>query len=239
MCRNVRSFFYIAAHLLFVFIDPTKVGKSPESLVPFPDFPYLRKHISKKRFAMNTFIETERLILREIPPSDREAMFRLDSDPEVHRYLGGEPLTDIGQADEVIRFIRRQYADNGIGRWAVLHKHTGTFIGWAGLKWVTEPMNGHTHYYDLGYRLMHKHWGKGYATEAARAWVDYAFRIIGTDAVYALTECGNTASDNVLLKAGFRLADRFELEGVAHNWYEIKKGECNARQCTSIQVIIS
>ena len=64
---------------------------------------------------MNVFIETERLVLREILPSDREAMFLLDSDPEVHRYLGGTPLTDIGQTDEVIRFIRRQYADNGIG----------------------------------------------------------------------------------------------------------------------------
>lgn len=172
---------------------------------------------------MNVRIETERLILRELLPSDREAMFLLDSDPEVHRYLGSEPVTDIGQTDEVIRFIRQQYADNGIGRWAVICKHTGTFIGWAGLKWVTEPMNGHVFYYDLGYRFIKEYWGKGYATEAARALVDYAFRVIGTDAVYALTECGNVASDRVLLKAGFRLTDRFELDGVAHNWYEICK----------------
>ena len=174
---------------------------------------------------MNLFIETERLILREILPSDREAMFLLDSDPEVHRYLGGEPVTDIRQIDEVIRFIRQQYVENGIGRWAVLDKQTGIFIGWAGLKWVTEPMNAHNHYYDLGYRLIKGYWGSGYATEAARAVLDYAFRTIGTDAVYALTECGNTASDRVLLKSGFRLVDRFELDGVAHNWYEIGKAD--------------
>ena len=172
---------------------------------------------------MSVLIETERLILWEILPSDREAMYLLDSDPEVHRYLGGEPVTDIRQTDEVIRFIRRQYADNGIGRWAVLHKYTGSFIGWAGLKWVTEPMNGHCPYYDLGYRFIKEYWGKGYATEAARALVDYAFRIIGTDAVFALTECGNAASDKVLLKAGFHFAEQFEMDGVAHNWYEIRK----------------
>lgn len=172
---------------------------------------------------MNVFIETERLMLREILPSDRAAMFRLDSDSEVHRHLGGRPVTDIGQTDEVIRFIRRQYAENGIGRWAVCDRHSGVFMGWAGLKWVTEPVNAHHHYYDLGYRLARAHWGRGYATEAARAVLDYAFRVVGTDAVYALTECGHAASGRVLLKSGFRLAGRFEWEGVAHHWYEADK----------------
>lgn len=178
---------------------------------------------------MNAFIETERLILREILPSDRGAMFLLDADPEVHRYLGGQPVTDISQIDEVIRFIRRQYVENGIGRWAVLNKQTGAFMGWAGLKWVTEPVNAHNHYYDLGYRLAKKYWGCGYATEAARAALNYAFRVIGTAAVYALTECGNTASDRVLLKSGFHLTDQFELDGVAHNWYETGKAEFKLR----------
>ena len=155
-------------------------------------------------------------------------MFILDSDPEVHRYIGGDPVKDIGQIDEVIRFIRQQYADNGIGRWAVVDKSTGAFIGWAGLKWVTEQVNGHNHYYDIGYRLIKAYWGRGYATEAALTLVDYAFRIIGTDAVYAMTECGNAASDKVLLKSGFRLTGQFVLDGVEHNWYEIHKEDTGA-----------
>ena len=100
-------------------------------------------------------------------------MFLLDSDPDVHRYLGGDSVTDIREIDEVIRFIRRQCIDNGIGRWAVIDKRAGTFISWAGLKWVTEPMNGYDFY-------------------------------------------------KVLLKSGFRLAGQFELDGAAHNWYEIR-----------------
>ncbi|MDV7390491.1 GNAT family N-acetyltransferase, partial [Arthrospira platensis SPKY1] len=80
------------------------------------------------------FAETERLILREIMPSDIDGMFKLDSDPEVHKYLGNKPVTDRKQIINVINFIRKQYIDNGIGRWAIVDKKTNDFIGWTGLK---------------------------------------------------------------------------------------------------------
>lgn len=126
-------------------------------------------------------IETQRLILREIEFADVEGMFELDSDPEVHKYLGDTPVTDKKQIIEVINFIRRQYIDNGIGRWAVLDKMTNQFMGWAELKFVTETINGHTNYYDLGYRLIRKFWGKGFATEAAIVSLNYAFKELNVD----------------------------------------------------------
>src|SRR5688572_22851664 len=124
---------------------------------------------------MRIFAKTERLILREILPSDEQGLFEMDSDPEVHRYLGNNPVKDITQIREVIAHVRGQYEKYGIGRWAAIERSSGNFIGWAGLKFITEPENGHVHFHDVGYRLARKYWGKGYATESAKAALVYAF----------------------------------------------------------------
>ena len=68
------------------------------------------------------FIETERLILRELIPEDAERMFLLDSNPDVMKYLGQKILTKVEESAAVIEMIRQQYIDNGIGRWAVVEK---------------------------------------------------------------------------------------------------------------------
>ena len=88
---------------------------------------------------MKIFIETERLILREIMPIDEDAMWEMDSDPMVHQYLGNKPVTHIDQIREAMQYIRQQYLDNGIGRWAMVDKNTNNFLGWTGLKLVKEP----------------------------------------------------------------------------------------------------
>jgi RimJ/RimL family protein N-acetyltransferase len=69
------------------------------------------------------FTETERLILREIVPADVDGLFELDSDPEVHRYLGNKTIDSKEKILEIITFIRLQYADNGIGRWAIIDRN--------------------------------------------------------------------------------------------------------------------
>jgi len=78
---------------------------------------------------MKVFVETPRTLIRELLEEDAEAMFEMDSDPQVHRYLGNEPVKNIGKIIEVIAFVRKQYSDNGIGRWAVIDKQSGKFIG--------------------------------------------------------------------------------------------------------------
>lgn len=108
---------------------------------------------------MEIFTETERLILREIVPADRDGLFAIDSDPDVNIYLGRKPVETIEQIDDIIAFIRKQYVDIGIGRWAMIEKGTNNFIGWCGLKLVKELTNKHINYYDLGYRLNKKYWG--------------------------------------------------------------------------------
>src|SRR5690349_13035227 len=91
----------------------------PRSLRRLPSHPFQSPR------AMQIFATTPRLVLRELHPDDTAGMFELDSDPEVHRYLGQKPLQSIEQSRNVIEFVRRQYADNGIGRWAVIEKDSG------------------------------------------------------------------------------------------------------------------
>jgi ribosomal-protein-alanine N-acetyltransferase len=169
---------------------------------------------------MQIFIETDRLIIRELLPSDDEAMFMLDSDPEVHQFLGKSPVKTIEEVRDVIAFIRQQYITNGIGRWAIVEKSSGNFIGWTGLKLVRDTVNNHTNFYDLGYRLIKKYWGKGYATESAIACRDYGFNMLHQDKLYAITDINNLDSRKVLEKAGFKCLETFDYEGEPHFWLE-------------------
>lgn len=107
---------------------------------------------------MKIFAETERLILREILHSDIDGMFELDSDPEVHKYLGNKPITKKEKVIAIIDSVRQQCVDNGIGRFAIVDKKTNVFMGWTGLKLETICTNNHKNYYDLGYRLIRKYW---------------------------------------------------------------------------------
>ena len=170
---------------------------------------------------MEIYIETQRLILREVLPTDIEGFFELDADPEVHRYLGNKPLKDKAQVVDVINFIRQQYVDNGIGRWAMIEKETNNFIGWTGLKLEKVKTNNHVNYYDLGYRLIRKYWGKGFATESAIPCLQYGFDKLDIKEVYAAADCENIGSNNILKKVGLNFVETFDHDGIKHNWYKM------------------
>ncbi len=168
-------------------------------------------------------LETERLWLRELEPEDAPHIFELDSDPEVHTYLGRQPITQLQQASDAIAFIRQQDVEKGIGRWAVIEKSTNAFLGWSGLKLISGPMHGQQDFYELGYRFMKKYWGKGYATETAQALVQYGFEVLNQTQLFAITDTGNDNSRKVLEKAGLRFVDYFMHDGEETAWYEIRK----------------
>ncbi len=174
---------------------------------------------------MNIKIETERLILRELIQSDENGIFELDSNPAVHTYLGNKPITEIEEARKYIEILNQQYLENGIGRWAVIDKFTEEFIGWSGIKLIKEPMNNHNNFYEIGYRLIEKHWGKGIATETTFALLEYAFENLKTEKIYAICEIENLGSKNVLLKTGLKLIETFDYNGTECNWFEISKNE--------------
>lgn len=177
----------------------------------------------KMKFKARPIVETERLFLREIIAADLEPMFEMDSDPEVHRYLGNSPVTEKTQIEEVIGMLRKQYELHGIARWAVVDKNTNEFLGWSGLKYITEPINNRKHHYDLGYRLLKKHWRRGIATETALATLDYAFKVLKTDAVYACADCDNEGSNKILTRIGFQRVETFLFDDIPCFWYEIGK----------------
>ena len=124
---------------------------------------------------MKVFTETERFILREIVEEDVLGFFELDADPEVHKYIGNHPVGSVEECQKIIAHVRNQYIEYGMGRWAIIDKTNNDFLGWTGIKYETgirkQP------YYDLGYRIIRKHWGKGIATETAFASLEYGFKV--------------------------------------------------------------
>ena len=174
---------------------------------------------------MKIFAETDRIILRELSLEDAPLMFKMDSDPEVHKYLGNKPFQHISESEDNIRFIRDQYVENGIGRWAVVDKESKEFVGWGGLKFITTAINDRNHFYEVGYRFLKEHWGKGYATESAKASLKYAFEEMNLEIVYAMAHGENAGSRHALQKSGLKITGHFDHEGIKCDWFEISKAD--------------
>lgn len=166
-------------------------------------------------------IETERLILRELSNQDASFMFEMDSDPLVHQYLGKKQVLTLAQSRADIAFIQAQYLENGIGRWAVIEKETNQFMGWSGLKLIKEYHNNYINYYDIGYRLIRRFWGLGYATESAAAAINYGFETLQLKEIVGIADVENQASIKVLEKLGLRKINIFDYQGQPHHWMKI------------------
>ncbi|WP_282074064.1 GNAT family N-acetyltransferase [Polaribacter atrinae] len=175
---------------------------------------------------MKFHLETERLILRELRITDLEGIFELDSNPEVHKYLGKKTIKTKEEAKKMIEFILKQYKENGIGRFAVIEKSTGNFIGWSGLKLnkgTKESLNGFQDFIDIGYRFIPRYWKKGYALESAIACLEYGFKTMNLDIIYGAAETENIGSNKILQKIGLQFVNEFEEDNKQVNWYELKK----------------
>jgi RimJ/RimL family protein N-acetyltransferase len=159
---------------------------------------------------MQLYLETERLILRRFTEADEDNLVELDADPEVMRYLsGGRPTPRRLIHDEILPRVMRYYEQQpGFGSWALVEKATGTFIGWIALR---PPEGKGIEDVELGYRLRRSVWGKGYATEAARALLRQGFAALGVERVFATTYQDNLASRRVMEKLGMTLVRRFRL----------------------------
>lgn len=146
-------------------------------------------------------MKSERLYLREFLQNDAENLYFLNADPVVLKYTGDKPLDNVSDAEHFIANYDN-YIKDGFGRWAVV-LGDNTFIGWCGLKKHESGI------VDLGFRLSQKHWGNGYATEAAMLCIEYAFNEIKLKRLIGRTDKRNIASIRVLEKCGFRF-DKFD-----------------------------
>lgn len=166
-------------------------------------------------------IETDRLLLRMIRADDLDHLAALFADPDVVKYVGDGKPAGRDEAVRALESIIKHWETHGFGRWAVVDKITGEFIGFGGLRSLFGTP-------EVVYHLAKAHWGKGYATEMARAVLRFGFEVRGYDRIVAITKPQNAASLHVMDKLGLRFekhARYYELDVVQ---YEINREEFTA-----------
>ena len=146
---------------------------------------------------MRIIFQTPRLILRQITIEDAPLILELNSDPEIVKYVHEPTLETVEQAQKIIADIILPQYKNNLGRWAIITKENLEFIGWCGLKY--RPFIDEI---DLGYRLMQKAWGKGFATEAAVKTLEHGFNALHIKLITGRAHVENFASIKVLEKIG-------------------------------------
>lgn len=160
-------------------------------------------------------LETERLILRQFTEDDVDRLIALNRDPEVVRFTADREVDrEVLQTQTLPQWLSYYKTYYGYGIWAAVEKSSQSFIGW----FIFRPAV-HAAYFDpalanpddieLGYRLCKAAWGKGYATEGAKALISKGFSELGAQRIVAPALAANVASIRVLEKSGLQLQTRF------------------------------
>lgn len=145
-------------------------------------------------------LKTPRLVLRPWREADREDFAALNADPEVAWDLGG-PLSRRESDAKFDRYVAT-YARHGFARWAI-EDGDGRFVGYAGVM-PSSPGHSLRPHVEIGWRLLRAAWGKGYATEAARAALEDFFARTGFTEVLSYTAADNVRSQAVMQRLGLR-----------------------------------
>jgi RimJ/RimL family protein N-acetyltransferase len=172
---------------------------------------------------------TDRLLLREWRSSDRGAFATMNSDPAVMEFLG--PLLTALESNALVDRFEREFTERGFCPWAVESRSSGEFLGFVGLHEVPEYLP-FAPAVEVGWRLAAPHWGRGFATEAARASLRFAFESVGLDEVVSMTAVHNLRSRRLMERIGMSndRADDFEHPKVrdpelaSHVLYRLRHG---------------
>jgi len=172
---------------------------------------------------MMTEIETARLHLRRFTPGDLDDLYPIFSDPEVLTYMKtGEPASR-AETEYALSSIIKHWEQHGFGRWAVVSKETGKLIGYGGLR----NLDGTP---ELVYLLARDHWGRGLATEIARASLKWGFEERHFERIVAVTRPGHFASRRIMEKVGmiYERDTRYHdvdvvLYGISHLTYQLRR----------------
>ncbi|NRD74945.1 GNAT family N-acetyltransferase [Shewanella sp. VB17] len=159
--------------------------------------------------------ETERLILRRFTAEDKQAIFLLNSIPEILTYIPGEPMSSVKQAEDILNeLIFPHYEQFGFGRWAVEHKMDNKVIGFCGPIFVQEFNE-----VELGYRYLPEYWGKGIGFEAANASLA-EMPSLSINNIIALILLGNKGSEALAKKIGMTERGRDSFMGHKVNVFQ-------------------
>ena len=146
-----------------------------------------------------TILETTRLVLRRLLPSDLDDLYALYRDPEIRRFFPEGTLTYEETREELEWFLNGHPDHPELGLWATIHKDDGAFIGRCGLlPWTIERRSE----VEVAYLLAKRYWGQGLATEAAQAISQYGFERLNLSRLICVIDPGNQASINVALRIG-------------------------------------
>jgi RimJ/RimL family protein N-acetyltransferase len=153
-------------------------------------------------------LETSRLLLRGFRQGDLDAYLDMCTDPEVMRFIGNGQTLDRNQSWRNMAMVTGHWQLRGYGLWAVEERITGAMIGRIGL-WNPEGWPQ----MEVGWTLRRAYWGKGFATEAAQAAIDYAVSVLKEQHLISLIKPGNQASIRVAERLGEELEGTIELNG--------------------------
>jgi RimJ/RimL family protein N-acetyltransferase len=152
-------------------------------------------------------LTTARLLLRTFRTDDLPHYAALNADPEVMRYLGGPLGRDA--SDQLAVWAQERHAREGTGLLAIERRQDGAFVGMCGLHclhdWYPDDI-------EIGWRLARAHWGQGYASEAAAAWLDHGFNALGLPRVISVTDLPNQRSLAVMHRQGMQFDHYADLE---------------------------
>lgn len=163
-------------------------------------------------------IETARLRLRRLRPSDEPDLVALDSDPYVMRYVGSP--AGVKLPDETVERVRQRIGidHEPLGFWRVESRTDASFYGLGAL--IRMPTGDDI---ELAYRLVRRAWGQGIASEAGAALLAYAFRTLALPRIVAVTYPENRASQRVLEKIGFARQGEIDYKGVRTTYYVVAR----------------
>lgn len=165
-------------------------------------------------------LETERLYIRPFTLRDLPRLIEMRSDPEVCKYLGGIEKQNPESLAARIRFYIDCSREYGFGMSAMIWKESGEIIGWSGL----QPLDG-TDEIEVGYGMIKEFWGRGIASEAARAWLDFGFGEKNLERIVAVAYPENKNSWRIMEKLGMRYEKTAEYYGASCVFYGISRDE--------------
>ncbi len=143
-------------------------------------------------------IDTPRLLLRRMTAKDAQDVFEYSRDPDVARHVLWEAQRHVSEAKDYIRYMNRRYRDDLPSSWGVIDKASGRLVGTIG--YMDHSADNAS--VEVGYSLARWMWGKGLATEALRAVIDYTFETMDVNRIEAQHELDNPASGRVMEKCG-------------------------------------
>ena len=149
-------------------------------------------------FGTMPVFESERLVLRPMEPKDAPFMYAYCSDPEMVKHLPLNQTYTIADAERSVQGFMGMYAAHKSAPWGVTLKETGEHIGICGF----ENWNAQTDRAEIGFIIARHHWGKGFATEAARRVMCFGFEVMRLNRLEARTKAENEASKHVLARLG-------------------------------------